>query len=86
MSLFNEGARLAIRLAKCKIPRQAASTSARVRGHPEVIDRISLSIGVAGSMRAKAVPNGLHAPMRRCTRRSAEAATASNCRHVADAD
>ena len=48
MSLFNEGPRLAIRLTKCKTPRQAASTSARVRGHPEVIDRISLSIGVAG--------------------------------------
>jgi diguanylate cyclase (GGDEF)-like protein len=48
MFSFQRRARLAIRLTKCKTPRQAASTSARVRGHPEASERITLSIGVAG--------------------------------------
>ena len=55
-----------------------ASRPLVVRDHPEVIERITLSIGVAawhaGESSARLVS---HAPMRRCTRRSAAAATGS---------
>jgi hypothetical protein len=44
-----------------------------VRGHPDAIERITLSIGVAGWHAGES--SGMHAPMRRCTRRSAAAAT-----------
>ena len=54
-----------------------ASRPLVVRDHPEVIERITLSIGVAGWHPAKAAPAGSHAPTRRCTRRSDAAATGS---------
>jgi diguanylate cyclase (GGDEF)-like protein len=54
-----------------------ASRALVVRGFPEVSARVTLSIGGPRGMPARAVPNGTHAPMRRCTKRSAAAATAS---------
>jgi diguanylate cyclase len=63
---------IAIRLSELLASRPLAA-----RGRPEIIDRITLSIGVPLGIRAKAVPTGMHAPMRRRTRRNAAAATES---------
>jgi diguanylate cyclase (GGDEF)-like protein len=55
-----------------------ASRPLVVRGDPDAIERITLSIGVAGWHAGETSAEWyMHAPMRRCTRRSAAAATGS---------
>jgi diguanylate cyclase len=54
-----------------------ASRMLVVRGHPEIIERITLSVGVTGWNAGESSAEWYARAMRRCTRRSAAAATGS---------